>query len=453
MLNRLTTASQKLSPGLRKIFGNTGWLFVEHISRIGLGIIVGVWVARYLEPEKFGLYSYALAFVTLFKPLAQMGLNGIVVRDLVSNSHDKNTTLGTTFWLYLIGGILTLIFTFAGISLLRPDEKFTHWLVGIIAAGTIFQAFNAIDLWFQAQVQSQYSVIPKSTVAILTGCVKMALIYLHAPLIAFAWAMLTEVVLVGMGLWISYKVNGYSLKHWHWSFRRAKELLKDSWPYILSGIAVTIYMKIDQVMLGQMVGSKSVGLYAAAVKLSEIWYFIPVIVASSVFPAIVRAKERSENEYYQRLQQFYDGMIGISLLTAATITPIASFLIQTILGKEYVSASSILALHIWAFPFVSLGVAGQRWLITENLTLFSFLATILGAISNIILNYAFIPVYGGNGAAIATVIAYLMSSYVAYLVYPPLFRNTKMLTKALLLPFRWRQNIIYWKRLKNFFDF
>ena len=214
---------------------------------------------------------------------------------------------------------------------------------------------------------------------------------------------------------------------------------------------VTIYMKIDQIMLGNMAGVKEVGIYAAAVRFSEIWYFVPTAICSSVFPAIIRAKQRSEKEYENRLQQLYDLMAWISLLIAIFMTFLSKPLMSHLLGEQYLESGKILALHIWAGPFVFLGVSRSQWLTIENLTQFSFVTTALGTISNVALNLLLIPNYGGSGAAIATVISYAIASHISCILYSPLFNTGQMLTKALFVPFRVRQNLIYLKLIKQTF--
>ncbi|MFM6309557.1 MAG: oligosaccharide flippase family protein, partial [Dolichospermum sp.] len=173
---------------------------------------------------------------------------------------------------------------------------------------------------FQSQVQSKYTVIAKNTAFVITALVKVALISLHAPLIAFAWAGLGEVSLGAIGLIISYRVRGYSPWLWPWSLPLAKTLLKESWPLILSGLTIIIYMRIDQIMLGQMVGDKAVGLYSAATRISEIWYFIPGAIASSVIPSIYAAKEVSEALYYQRIEQFLRLLSWLAIVVAVPMS-------------------------------------------------------------------------------------------------------------------------------------
>lgn len=187
MFRPIETISQKFSPKLLKVAANASWLFADRFLRMGVGLVVGVWVARYLGPEQFGLYNYAIAFVSLFSAFATLGLDNIVVRDLVRDPTCRDEILGTTFALKLIGGIFTLLLTVGIISLLRPNETLTHWLVGIIAVGMIFQAFDAIDFWFQSQTQSKFTVYARSTGFLLITIVKLILIWMQAPLIAFAY--------------------------------------------------------------------------------------------------------------------------------------------------------------------------------------------------------------------------------------------------------------------------
>src|SRR3989442_528209 len=209
--------------------------------------------------------------------------------------------MGTAFVLKLAVGLLTFLLAVATIAWIRPQDSITIGLVMIVAGGVLFQAFDTIDFWFQSQVQSKYTVYARDAAFLLVTGVKIVLILEQAPLIAFAWAMLAEVVVGAIGLVAVYWGTGHLLKEWQVSIQRAKMLLSDSWPLILSGLVIVVYMRIDQVMLGEMKGAEAVGIYSAAVKLSEVWYFIPMAIVSSVFPSIIEAKKLSEKLYYDRI--------------------------------------------------------------------------------------------------------------------------------------------------------
>jgi len=424
-------------PNLQKIIGNTGWLFIDRIVRMGVGLFVGVWVARYLGPEQFGLLSYAVAFVALFSGIATLGLDSIAVRNIVRDPSCRNETLGTVFLMKFVGAVITFGLTMGGIFILRPKDNLIHWLVAIIATGMIFQAFDAIDFWFQSQVQSKYTVYAKNPAFMIVSAAKIALIYHKASLIAFAWVGLVEIVIGSIALMAVYKSNGYYLKTWSVTLRMATSLLKDSWALMLSGIVGLIYLRIDQVILGEVMGNIEVGIYSVAVRLAEIWYFIPMVVLSSVLPSVVEAEAISESLFYERLQKLYNSMALVAYLVAVPITFVAGWLIEILFGPAYSRAGAMLAVLIWGGLFINLGVARSSFLTTKNWTRVSLMQNTLGALVNVVLNYVLIPKYGGIGAAIASCIAYWFAGHGSCFFYRPLFRTGFMLTKAMFYPRIW----------------
>ncbi len=430
---------QKLEgrPYLQNVVSNTGWLFSEKMVRMGVGLFVGVWVARFLGPEQFGYLSYALAFVSLFSAIAGLGLDGIVVRDLVRDPSDKDKILGTAFVLKFLSGVSTFLIVLTAIRLLRPTDSLTFWLVGIIAGGMIFNAFDTIDFWFQSQVQSKFSVVAKSSAFLLISVAKVALILTNAPLIAFAGAGFAEIMIGSMGMVITYRVSAGHIRRWRSNLSVAKRLLKDSWPLILSSLAIMIYMRIDQVMIGEMVGSREVGIYSVAVQLVEAWFFIPGIIVSSVFPSIVEAKDMGESVFYERLQQLYNFMAFTAYVIAVPVTFIAGWVIKTLYGGAYSKAGPMLAVLIWSILFTNLGVARSTFLTTMNWTKVHFLTVGLGCVINVILNYFLIPLYGGLGAVIASCVAYWFAAHGACFMYRPLYKTGFMLTKAMFYPKIW----------------
>ena len=398
--------------GLRAIIANTGWLFADRILRMGASLVVGVWVARYLGVKQYGLFNYTLAFVALFSPIFTLGLDDVVVRHLVRQSSNKEEILGTTFWLKFLGGIASVLLAVSTMFFLGEHETLKIWLVAILGIAGVFRASDTIELWFQSQVQSKYTVIAKNTAFLLNTLIKIALILTKAPLLAFALVTLAEFAMSAIGLLIVYQVKGSSLWLWRWSVATAKTLLKESLPLIFSGFAIMIFMRIDQVMLGQMIGDSEVGVYSAAVRVSEIWYFIPGAIVSSVAPAIYAAKEKSESLYYQRIGQLLSLMTCISLAIALPMSFLSDKIIMVMFGSGYAEAGPILAVHIWTSLFVFMGLATSPWFIAEGLNRVSLGKTLFGAILNIILNLLLIPKYAGLGAAIATIISQAAAAFI-----------------------------------------
>jgi O-antigen/teichoic acid export membrane protein len=309
----------------------------------------------------------------------------------------------------------------------------------------LLTSFDTIEYWFQSQVIAGDLVIVRTSQLLLSALIKLFFIAYHFPLIAFVWLVTIEQIIKLVGMIGVYFRQHQSMVKWQFNLARGKGMLQDSWPLILTGVMVTIYQKIDQVMLEKMVSVESVGFYAAAVRFSEIWYFIPMAVCATVFPAIIRSKQRSEAEYYSRLQILYDSMAWISLSITIPITFSAVPLMTLLLGQEYSESGRILMLHIWAGPATFITVARTNWLMAENYTRFTFFPNLAGLIINISLNLLLIPRFSGVGAAIATLVAYSSTAFIN--PYHPRVNMNKMLLKAFLIPFRFQQNLNYYKQL------
>lgn len=398
-------------PNLLKIVDNIGWLFFDKVLRMGVGLVVVVWIARYMGPQQFGIFNFATAFVGLFGAVAGIGIQAIVVRDLVRDPSRKNETLGTAAALLLMGGLLTYVLTICAIILIRPEDTLAKLLVTILGSVTLLKATDIVVYWFESQVLSKYTVWVQNGSFLVFAVVKITLILSDAPLLAFAWASSAEALLIAILLTAMYSKYGPGVLKLSATFSRAKSLLTDCWPLMLSGLAIVIYMKIDLIMLGLMLGDEAVGIYSAATQISEIWYFIPMTIMASVFPAIIDAKKQGEIIYYERLQRLYDLMVWLSVLIAIPMTFIAAPLITLLYGNAYEEAGKVLAIHIWASVFVFLGVASSQWFIAENRQILSLQRTLAGAITNIILNVIFIPYFECQGAAIATVLSYSIVAF------------------------------------------
>ncbi|TQD24055.1 flippase [Methanolobus vulcani] len=416
----------------KKYFVNTSWLFFEHIVRLSVALFVSVYVARYLGPDNYGLLNYSISFVGLFSVIATLGLDQIVIRELVKDRSKRDFILGTTFLLKILGAFLVLILLAIGIQF-TSNDSFTNLLIFIIAAGTLFQSINVIDFYFQSRVQSRFIVQVKFWSIMGISLLKIYSIHIEAPLLWFAFLVLVENIILALGFFMIYKSNGLSVLSWKFDMNLAKLFLKNSWPLIFSSIFVTFYIRIDQVMINEILDSKAVGIYASAVKLSEAWYFVPMIISSSLYPAIIEAKKISEDLYYTRLQQLYDLLAIIAIVIILPVTILSDWIIIVLYGQEYIGAGTVLSIHIWAGLFVFLGVARGKWILAENLQTYTFLYTFLGALSNVILNLYMIPLYGINGAAFAT----LISQFVSVIVVPFIIKETRtsvfMLIKSILL--------------------
>jgi polysaccharide transporter, PST family len=434
MFSKLATIRREITPNVHRLIVNTSWLMGDRLFRMALGLFIGVWVARYLGPEQFGLLNYSMAFVALFFPLASLGLEEIVIREITKNPAEKDELLGSAFGLKLVGGCLSLLVSTLIVFLYRSNSS--SWIiVSILSGAYIFQSFDVITLWFNAQTQSKYVVLAGSGAFFVTTLLKILLIRYQANLTAFALVSLCESLILMLNLIFLYQRSNQSCLNWKPSLRYAKQLIQKSYPMIFSGMATVLYLKIDQIMLGQMLGDRVVGIYSVAVRISEIWYFIPVAIASSVTPKLISLRQSNIDQYHRKMQSIFNIVVLIAYVISICLSFLAEPLILRLYGAEYSSSVSILIVHIWSSVFVFLVVIRGIFLIAEDLAMVYMQTTILGALTNILLNLVLIPRYEGLGAAIATVFSYAVASYLSCIFYPRLQVVLQMMNRAVSL--RW----------------
>lgn len=416
------------SADAQKVVGNTGWLLADKLIKAGGELTIGLWMARYLGPKDFGLLSYAIAFLGLFGAVAPMGLNKIVVRDLVQQPECHGQILGTALVIRLISGIFLAAIAIGTIFYLKPGDERVHWVVLMAAIALVLQTSDIISYWFQAQMRVHPDVFARSTGYLLASGIKMSLILRQASVLAFGVLLWVEAAIRTSGLAFAYLKSGQAIQHLQFSFKRAKLLLSSSWPLVLSGIAVTIYMRIDQIMLGQMVGDEAVGIYSAAVRLSEAWYFMPVAIASSSLPMLLASKQIDSERYYRQLKNLFRTTIGATYCIVIPTSILAQPLMNLLLGQNYKSAGVVLSIHIWSGLFVSLGVVRELWMTAENLLIFSFITTASGALINMLLNYLLIPDYGAIGSAIATLVSYIFAIFIFCIAH----KKTRIIARIMI---------------------
>jgi len=427
---------------LSKIFSNIGWLLIDKVIRLFLGVIISILLSRYLGPGEFGILNYSLAYIMLFSSIAGMGIQGIVVRDLIQFPNLNNTTLGTSFVITLLSGLLSYLLVILSLILFKDEQKHVNVMIYIIGSLLLFKFADVVQFFFESKVESKYVVWIQNSVFIFFSICKAVMIFLKMSLISFAWVTALEYLVSTILMIFVFNYRGIKIVSLQFDCFRAKEILKEAMPLMLSSIAIVVYMKSDQIILGQLLDSKAVGIYSAAVRISELWYFVPVIITSSVFPNILRAKHENIKIYYEKLQNLFSILVLISLVVAIPMTFISTSLITFLYGNEYSLAGQVLSVHIWAGVFVSLGQSSYYWYLAENKLNLALQRTFLGAISNLILNFVLIPRYGVIGSAYACLIAQMLSGFIFDLFH----KSTRELFLLKVNSFQVLRN---WKLIKS----
>ena len=415
MLDKFFKTIEKITPkkwrwvlnhdGFRRYFANTGWMFFGQMFSLLVSFFIGAWLARYLGPENYGVLNYAVAFVGLFGFIATLGVDGILTRELVKYPEKRDELLGTAFRLKLIGGTIAMILCVSSAFIFKTTPLI-KLLIILFSFTFILQSVNVISLYFQAGVKAKNNVKAQLFATLISSILKVAVILLDKGVIWIMVVYVLDSVWQGTGFINAYKKIGLKLKTWKFNIDLGFKILKNSWPLMLAAAASFIYAKIDQVMIGFLMGNYEVGLYAAAVKLVEIWYFIPSIICTSLFPAIINAKKTSGDLYRRRLRNLYVLMFAISSLMAVIITFLAKPIVIILFGEGYLGSVNILRIYIWSSIGLFLSSAVGQYLMSENLVKTIFGLNFIAMTVNVVLNIIFIKTFGLSGAAWATFISY-----------------------------------------------
>lgn len=426
MFNKLLKLVIKITPvsyrwlwkhdGLKRYFFNTGWMLAGQIFALVLSFFIGAWVARYLGPEDYGTLNYALAFAGLFGFIASFGVDSILTRELVKTPEQKEELLGTSFVLKLLGAFLTIIITVIT-TFVVEQNPFNRILIITFTASFIFQSLNVISSFFQSRVEAKNNVRAQVGAGLLSSILKIIFIISGANL---WWLMLIFTLDAGwqsLLLLLIYRRRGYRLGAWrlHWSL--ARKILSTSWLLMLSAAVSFILLRVDQVMIGQMLGTVEVGLYAVAVKFVEVWYFVPGIIAASLFPAILNAKKTDINIYRRRLSYFFIFMLALSLVIAFATVILSHYLVVGLFGGEYLPAVAVLRVYAWSSVGLFLNWALYQQLIVEDRLRLIFLSNLAGMVFNVGFNFLFITRFGIIGAAWSTLISYLLVPAIMFLYF------------------------------------
>lgn len=397
--------------GLKKYFSNAGWPILARTSGLIIAFVTTIYVTRSLGPENYGQLSYALSFVGLFGILASLGIDSVLYRDLVNHPEKRHLYLGTAFGIKLIMGIVTAL-VIVGSALTVVHDDVSRYIILILAPvflGTALQTTLIGD--FGGQVKPKYPSIIHLIIVFILNILKAGIIFLGGGVLYLGAVLLLEPFLYAALLLTAHHRIFGTFHAWKFNAKIAQELLYESWPFIFISAFTFIYSRIDQVMLKHMVGASATGIYDAAVRIAEVWYLFPSIIASSLFPAILNAKKTNPTEYRSRLLLLSGFLIIISLAFIIPLSLVSKPLIGLLYGSAFTASVAPFLIYLWAGIFASLDNVTHWYLLAEKKRKIIFFITALSAVINIGLNLILIPIYGPSGAAASTLVSYLILSF------------------------------------------
>lgn len=421
---------------LRRMLVNFGWLIADRGGRLAIGFVVSIAVARHLGPADFGRLSYALSLLALLACIVPLGTDASAKRELITAPARTQELLSTFLALRIASSLFCLVILGACIPLIPESDR----MLVYAAAGTILVPVAAsFDLLLEARLLGRRSFVARLAPSLASAILRLNLIVFDASLTAFAFATTVEAVLILGSLGVAVRKIGVSFAPHLFSFPTAVSMVRETWPLLLSAVAVTVYGRCDQIMLRHFGSDEMVGSYAAATRFAEVTFIIPVLLASTAYPALVRAQKGGPRKYRTQTQAFYDLNAGIAYLTASLLCFGAPYIIRVAYGSSFASAAGILSIYSWSALFAFLGVARSNILTIEGRTGVQLFSTLSGAIINVAMNLWLIPKLGGIGAAWATVVAQAWAALFALAFTGATIPHFLQLCKALFVPLMgWR---------------
>lgn len=428
----MKSAKNFLSKGTLSALKNTQWLLIEKAIAMPLALFINIALTRHLGVAQSGEYNYILSLIAIVIPLSGMGLVGVVTHQLVQYPDNERRILGTALFARLLGGCVALLALILYTTWVPTERAVWVLALGVVNLCSVLTIF---DFWFQAKVDSKIAVLSRISVIVFLSIIKLAAIWTDQTLFTFIVIYGLEIAFNAVALSLAYFFRQHQFR-FEFDLSLLKTMLGKSVWLVLSAFAAVVYLKIDQVMLGNMVGNEAVGIYAAASRLSEIWYFIPQAIAASFFPMLLNVKKIDESEYFDRVQQLCDGLVALALFIIFPIYLLSDFIIQLFYGHEFARSANVLNMHIFGGVFIFMRALFSKWIIAENLLKFSLITQGTGALVNIGLNAWLIPQYQELGAAVATVISYAFASYVTLFFFSATRPMAWVMTRSLFFLFR-----------------
>lgn len=411
---------------------NAKWMIGEQLVQMVISLLLGVATARYLAPTNYGVINYCAAYVAFFTSVCTLGLEGIIIKEMVAHREEEGTIIGTGLVMRLAASALSIGLIQLILLIMNPGDTLRLVVAFLQSVVLLFRAFELLDFWFQSHLRSKYVAIIKSISYFLVAAYKVYILASGKSVEWFAFSTSLDFLLIAIMLPIAYfKKGGKALR---FSFPMAKRLLGQSYHFILSGLIVTLYSQMDKIMIGQMLDDTQVGLYSAALTICNYWVLIPVAMINSARPTIMEAKSAGRQELYEkRIRRLYALLIWVGIAVSLVVSIASPLIIFILYGKAYAPAASALSIAIWYTTFSTLGTARGIWIVCEDKNTYVKKYVLWGALVNLVFNFLFIPLLGINGAALATLITQIFTCVLAPMLYKQTRDHTRLLVQAFLL--------------------
>lgn len=415
-----------MEDGKKKFFSNIGWLMGGKIVNMLLQFFVSLATARYLGPSNFGTINYVAAFVSFFSSIASLGLAVIVIKEIATDKYDNNEVIWTSIWMRFGTAVLSTISIIALIFITNRDDSMIVQIAFLESLSILFSSFDTINYYFQARLLAKWSSIAGVLAYVGMSLYRIYLLATNADIVWFAFATSTDMIFLTVFLMIFYiRIEGFRPK---FNWQLGKRLLKQSYHYLIAGLITILYAQVDRIMLGNMLDKASVGYYSATLTISTLWSMIPTALIQSISPILYNAAEKDRTFYLRRLRQSYAVLFWMNAAYSIFVGAFAHWIILLLYGKDYLAGTAALRIVVWYYGLSTMSTLNQVYLANDGKNKYINLFCIVGLVTDVVLNFALIPIMGINGAAIATLITHI----VIQIVMPYAFKETREIAVCII---------------------
>jgi PST family polysaccharide transporter len=421
---------------------NVFFLFFDSISKLILGFVISVFIARHLGPGRFGQINYVLSYVSIFQIIVLFGFDNIVIKDLGLCLYPELNIIGTVIKCRLA---LAVIVYFFGFLLFFFIDRSLLMLYSILALQLFSSAFLILKQWFQIKSLNKFVVISSQISLLLVSIGKIVFVIITSNVFVYAIILAAGSMIEIFLLYTFFlkKTNIIAIKNFDFTYCRT--LFQNSFPLLLSGLSVIILMKGSQILIGNMLSPSELGIYSIGLTIGELVFFIPTSIITAMYPKI--SKARKENGNSDDLIVRTSGIsVFICFLFALFCTFVMPTLIKIVYGDAYLDAGKIVQICGWVGVFLAIGTNHSCFLIFENLQKYDLYAAVMGAGVNIILGYFLIKQIGISGVAVAFLIAHICTNYLFFGLFKDK-RSFILRTKSLIFLFNFKGIFTMGKRL------
>ena len=420
-----------------RVVKNAGWLIFGKIAQMCINLFVGLLTARYLGPSNYGVINYGSAYTAFFLNLCTLGINSVLVKEFVDYPNEEGKIIGTTLGLKGVASVLSAISIMLISSFIDANEPTTILVVALCSIGLVFNILDTFNYWFQSKLQSKVTAMASLIAFAVTAAYKVYLMVTDKSVVYFAFATSIDYMCIGVLLILVYKRYKGSKLCFSWEY--GKRLLKSSTPFIIPGLMVAIYGQTDKMMLKQMISDAEIGYYSTAVSICTMWCFILSAIIDSMYPIIMEAYNENEDDFIHKNRILYTIIFYCCIFVSVFITVFAKIIVKMLYGNAYLPTVNPLRIITWYTAFSYLGLARNAWIVCKNKQKYLTPVYASAALANVVLNLIFIPLYGASGAAVASLIAQILTTLVIPFMIPALKENSKLMIEAILFKGVWKK--------------